>query len=617
MPAGTEKKVTRRVGGVRPSQLMYAFGIGSVVDLPNFSVLVGGLDDWDEINQSVITEDRLLAAVRAEDGLDAVRELRSAPWEPETRNAFDSWAFTGVPVTPFPRWLRCSRCSYLGPIDSGLFELETLPYRPDRARYAHKNCSGRGRPPTAVPARFVIACSRGHLDEFPWVEFVHKDAPCSGNPILEAVDLGTGSRSTDVLVKCRTCQQKGFMAQAFGEGSEQVLPLCRGRSPHLRRFDTGGCKEQATAMLLGASNAWFAVTRTVLSIPASSDTVDQLVADHWSILANVSTEAELPNLLRFVPELKALEHHDAAAVWSAIEARKTAQADGVPGGAVERDLVGPEWDVFTNPAGAPVGDDFKLVPTRAPAAFDAWFEPTVLVERLREVTALVGFTRIDGPDAEARNVASISRHRPTWVPAAQSRGEGIFLRLREDRVDEWEARVAGTPRMEALRRAHHDWRKRRGLDPAARWPGERYVLLHTLSHALINELALECGYAAASIRERIYAESPGGERPRMAGILLYTAAPDAEGTLGGLVSLGRPEFAGPVLTRAVRRITLCTSDPMCSDHCPGEHEDVLHGAACHACLFVPETSCERGNRYLERGALCGTLAAAGIGFLEG
>jgi hypothetical protein len=593
---------------------MYAFGIGSVVDLPNFSVLVAGLDDWDETKQSVITEDRLLAAVRAEDGFDAVRELRSSPWEPETRNAFDSWAFTGVPVVPFPRWLRCSRCSYLGLIDSGLFELETQPYRPDRARYVHKNCTGRGRPPDAVPARFVIACSRGHLDEFPWVEFVHKDAPCSGNPILEAVDLGTGSRSTDVLVKCRTCDQKGFMAQAFGDGSEQVLPQCRGRSPQLRRFDDAGCPEQATAMLLGASNAWFGVTRTVLSIPASSDTVEQLVAEHWSILANVENEAELPNLVRFVPELKRLEGHDFGAIWKSMTARRAAAA--APVGPTDRDVVGPEWHVFTHPSGAPATDDFKLVPSRAPEGFDTWFEPTVLVERLREVSALMGFTRIDGPDAETRNVAPISRHRPIWVPAAQSRGEGIFLRLREDRVVQWEDRVAGTPRMDALRRAHQDWRKRRGLDPAAMWPGERYVLLHTLSHALINELALECGYAAASIRERIYAEAPGGDRPAMAGILLYTAAPDAEGTLGGLVSLGRPEFAGPVLTRAIRRMRLCTSDPMCADHCPGQHEDVLHGAACHACLFVPETSCERGNRYLERATLCGTLAGANIGFLE-
>ena len=170
--------------------------------------------------------------------------------------------------------------------------------------------------------------------------------------------------------------------------------------------------------------------------------------------------------------------------------------------------------------------------------------------------------------------------------------------------------------MEAIRLAHQAWRKRRGLDPAALWPGERYVLLHSLAHALINELALECGYATASIRERIYANTPGGDRPPMAGVLLYTAAPDAEGTLGGLVSLGRPEFAGPLLARALARMRLCTSDPMCADHCPDDNEDVLHAAACHACLFVPETSCERGNRYLDRAALCSTLAGAGIGYLE-
>jgi hypothetical protein len=170
--------------------------------------------------------------------------------------------------------------------------------------------------------------------------------------------------------------------------------------------------------------------------------------------------------------------------------------------------------------------------------------------------------------------------------------------------------------MEALRRAHQEWRKRRGLDPAAGWPGERYVLLHTLAHALINELALECGYAAASIRERIYAEAPGGERPPMAGLLLYTAAPDAEGTLGGLVRLGQAELAGPLFARALERMRLCAADPMCANHCPDVNEDVLHGAACHACLFVPETSCERGNRYLERATLCETLVGAGIGFFE-
>jgi hypothetical protein len=324
----------------------------------------------------------------------------------------------------------------------------------------------------------------------------------------------------------------------------------------------------------------------------------------------------LPNLLRFVPDLKPLSGHDAAEVWTAIEAHRAVLAAGSGDETTERDLVGPEWQVFTNPGSAVASGDFKLVPTRAPTGFETWFEPTVLAERLREVTALIGFTRIDGPDAEASNAAPITRHRPTWVPGAHSRGEGIFLRLREDQVMAWEERVAGTPRMEAIRLAHQRWRKRRNLDPAALWPGERYVLLHSLAHALINELALECGYATASMRERIYANTSGGNQPPMAGVLLYTAAPDAEGTLGGLVSLGRPEFASPLLARAVERMHLCTSDPMCADHCPNQNEDVLHAAACHACLFVPETSCERGNRYLDRAVLCSTLAGAGIGYLE-
>ena len=140
-------------------------------------------------------------------------------------------------------------------------------------------------------------------------------------------------------------------------------------------------------MLVGASNAWFAVTPTVLSIPASTNATEQLVADHWAVLSNVGSVAELPNLLRYVPDLKSLVGHDAAEVWAAIEARRKTLAAGSDEGTTERDLVGPEWQVFTNLGSSPASDDFKLVPTHAPEGFDAWFEPTVLAERLREVTA--------------------------------------------------------------------------------------------------------------------------------------------------------------------------------------------------------------------------------------
>lgn len=129
-------------------------------------------------------------------------------------------------------------------------------------------------------------------------------------------------------------------------------------------------------------------------------------------------------------------------------------------------------------------------------------------------------------------------------------------------------------------------------------------MLHTLAHLLIRELALECGYNAASIRERIYADTGTGDP--QAGILVYTAAADSDGTLGGLVELGKPENLGRLLEQALSRAKVCSSDPLCSEHDP-EKDRTLHGAACHACAFVSETSCEKGNRYLDRALVVPTL----------
>jgi len=145
----------------------------------------------------------------------------------------------------------------------------------------------------------------------------------------------------------------------------------------------------------------------------------------------------------------------------------------------------------------------------------------------------------------------------------------------------------------------------------------RYVFLHSLAHALMRQLALECGYTAASVRERVYSRGPEQSGGPMAGILIYTAAPDSEGTLGGLVSLGEPDVLGWHLGRAREHAGLCASDPLCSEHSLQSGGMTLHGAACHACLFAPETSCERGNRYLDRATLVDTFAVGGLSFFEG
>ena len=607
-----KRKEPPRVGAVRPSQLMYAFGVGSTVDLPNFSVVVAGLDSWNELAQDVIPEPRLLAAVRAELGAQ-VGELRSAPWLEETKNAFDSWAWTGVPVLPFPRWLRCPRCQLLAPVESGLFQLKRSPYRPDLTRYVHQNCKTKGRPPTVVPARFVVACPRGHLDEFPWMEFCHADTPCTGHPTLIAYETGTGARSTDLQIQCEVCGRKRHLSHAFGESALRTMPRCRGRHPHLSRFD-GGCTERARAMLLGASNSWFPMTLSVLSLPVSTNALEQVVAENWPVLSEVDSLTTLDFSLKHVQPLRALRDLDREALWAAIQARK-AGTTAVDAGV---DLKGPEWSLL-RAAGQHQSRDFRVTRTDLPRELRDRIASVGLAERLREVVALTGFTRVDAPDSGVttdslpKGAVQLSREAPTWVPAAEVRGEGIFIELREDLVDSWTTRVAGTPTMEALRMRLQKWRERRGMDGSEGWPGERYVLLHTLAHALILACSLESGYASAAIRERIYAREPG-PGGAMAGILLYTAATDSEGTLGGLVRLGRQENLGRMFEIALQRSRLCSSDPICAERILDSEDESLHNAACHACLFVPETCCEIGNRFLDRAVLVDTLAQTGLGY---
>ena len=159
-----------------------------------------------------------------------------------------------------------------------------------------------------------------------------------------------------------------------------------------------------------------------------------------------------------------------------------------------------------------------------------------------------------------------------------------------------------------FRDAHTQFRAARHIEkPEENFPGLRYVLLHSLSHALIRQFSIECGYGAASLQERIYARDAGPAGAAMAGILIYTAAPDSEGTLGGLVSLGKPEKLAYHLDQALEQLRLCASDPLCAEHRPAAQGITLHGAACHACLFASETSCERGNKYLDRTLLVSTM----------
>ena len=255
-----------------------------------------------------------------------------------------------------------------------------------------------------------------------------------------------------------------------------------------------------------------------------------------------------------------------------------------------------------------------------PDGYTGFFDKIVLAEKLREVRALIGFTRLESagdfdtpqelpPDQRA----PLSRQAPTWVPASEIRGEGIFFQFAEKALKKWEA--DHNAYFEEFFKAHRRWREARKLKPDVGYPGIRFVLLHTFAHAVIRQLSIECGYTTASLRERIYCNSPEDDTP-MAGVLIYTAAPDSEGTLGGLCALGRPDRLGHHLDDALDMMRLCASDPLCAEHRSSSEGTTLHGAACHACTFLPETSCERGNKYLDRSVLVETLDRTDLAFFK-
>lgn len=612
----TEPRRNLRVGALRPNQLLHTYGVGSVADLPSLSVMTLGLDHWDLARSDLVTEDRLLSAMRVKLGRQ-VQALRLPPHLPETSDPFAEWARVGVPVALFPSWLRCSdtRCNRLARADAGFFELLPHSYLPDKVRYVH-SCRGQGgRRPTAVPARFVLACGNGHLDDFPWSYFAHRGTDPGAGHSLKMSERGSTGETVNIFVSCDECGMARPMSDAIGVLAEQNLPACRGRHPHLGTYEP--CDAPTRTLALGATNSWFAMQLRVFSLPRAEHPVDQVVADFWQTLQllaglDAATAKMLMPTQTCWPEL---EPYGADRVWEAIQHRAHAGPVDDDGDHDDLDLLTPEWRAFTSDTTTEL-PDFTTRSERVPRLHRDWLGRVVLVPRLREVAALYGFTRIDAPewdvlDTPDRRRAPLSIDDPTWVPCAEMRGEGIFLRFDEDRVTAWEHQPEVKRREQMLIRAHDLWLAQRQLPPG-QWPGLRYVLLHTFSHVLIREFALECGYSAAGIGERIYARY--GET-QTAGVLLYTAAPDSEGTLGGLVSLGRADRLGPLIERALEAARLCSSDPLCAEHDPTVHGR-LSAAACHACLFAAETSCERGNHYLDRALLVDTLLDTGFGFFS-
>lgn len=309
--------------------------------------------------------------------------------------------------------------------------------------------------------------------------------------------------------------------------------------------------------------------------------------------------------------LNELKGYSIDLLWKALEDQRNLKSKP------NQDLRYEEWNVLCRGNAFNADHEFETEKSMVPSNYTGKIARLIKVRRLVEVRVLRGFTRIDSlpDDTDTMDEQYDINSRPEfckpgmdntdWLPGLKTRGEGIFIALDESAVQTWEKNVEQLAPLVATAYKNFFLERNTPEDCIPTFPGMRYLLLHTLSHIIIRQLCLNTGYSAASIRERIY--SRNSDDIKMAGILFYTATPDSEGSLGGLVEQGESDNFSSLLWQALNNARFCSSDPLCSEMEPGKHGR-LNGAACHACLLLPETSCENSNRFLDRSLVVPTVS---------
>jgi hypothetical protein len=556
-------------GKVRSSQIVTTYGIGAITALEDESFMIAGIDRWGS-HQPDLYEPRL------------ERELGVHGFvsPPTSENRGD------IPVVRFPRWHSCPKCKRLA--DHRFF-----------TSFDQNVCNTCNR--VLIPSRFVVACRRGHIDDFPYHRWVHgPGTPAEGHDLFIEAG-GTTSALRDIVVRC-SCGRSRTMEGAFDKFALRDLGTCRGRRPWLGGNEE--CSEFTRALQRGGSNVWFGKQRSAISIPPWSDGAFKLLNKFWFVLESLSTDA-----IRDFLSAKRVGDGTAYSIDDLIQAVEQRRGTAAAVDAVSGDLRLQEYEALEHGKPEESKDQqFVATPGEVPAELQPYLDLVMLVPRLREVRALEGFTRIL-PSTDDESIAPIFVTDPGWRPAIEVKGEGIFLRIDETRLAEWEQRPAvrrRADRINARQQAVLE-RNHRPPEPPIR---PRDILLHTLAHLLIDQFALDCGYPSAALRERLYTGDA------MRGVLIYTATTDSAGSLGGLVSQARPDRLLDAMAGLLERSRWCSSDPVCIES-SGQGVDALNLAACHACCLLPETSCERMNVFLDRAMVTGTVDEPELGFFDG
>lgn len=558
-----------KLGELRPNQIITTFGPGSVVDAVKDSVTILDIPYWENKGKKII-DGRLASYLNVD-----------AFYMPRTTSAHD------IPVVTFPYCHVCSsiKCGRLFDAREGIDN--------DFGTYLRYGASCPDCGWRAYPARFITICKNGHISDFPWKWWVHRgDTDCEGK--MRMYSTGNTSTLSDMWVKC-SCGMNRSMSGATQAGNFEGLSCC-GMHPFRPHNRSEQCEKPIIPSQRGASNVYFAVTRSAISIPPWINPLYNLIDEH---LRDIEQAKKMALRLRGNEEEGLQQIYEEYFSDYSREEFDAAYERRMNNIKEFTEIKRMEYEAITHhndPTYQSNKKHFKAEEDVLPEYFKHYFNRIIRITRLREVQVLLGFTRVDAPDPDADeqpNVVYLAKGGDErWLPAVEVNGEGIFVEFNRQTLAEWldepEVREISEKYMVSYRKycESRGWKITTDRNAV-------YVLMHTFSHLLIKQMAMSSGYSSSAIRERIYFGD------KMAGVLLYTGSSDKEGSLGGLVELGTSDQMTSLMRDAFQEALVCTNDPECMNTLPAGQN--LNGATCHSCCMISETACENGNRMLDRG----------------
>ncbi len=589
---------------LRRSQTVTTFGVGSIVDLPEASAMICGIDKWDTRGCVTLNDTRLEEKLR----------VSYFYMPPGTEESAD-----GVPAVRFPRQMRCRKCKRLDDLDTWRHRAQKVSFYKDFDKTPWCDIDKI----QLIPSRFVVACRLGHIDDFPFNDWVHKGVECKEPALLYTETAGSVGLA-GIKIKCSSCPSARTMAGSFNKEVLEEVARCNGAKPW-EMIWSSECGNQLVTLQRGGTNVHFPILKSSILIPpykADGLKTKILNSPLWSYY---ESQEDGFDVFTLAPMLSQELKESIDEIKKELQVLTTIPDDDEASISTEEEYRFQEYQAFTKDI--EIDEDFKKDFLIERVDGDGYGIPMlknlILAKRLREIRVQTGFSRIKPPsthDETGQEIPEDDRIEPVsvsenkrihWYPGYEVRGEGIFLEFDYDKLHNW-AKTKGVEQRVSrlLKRSDNNPDYFGTFDSLS----TEFVTLHSLAHALIKQLSFECGYSSSALRERIYCSS-SNSLSKMAGILIYTAEGDSDGTMGGLVRQGRPDLFKTTFKAAIKQSEWCSSDPLCIE---SEAQGFLglNLAACHACSMLPETSCESLNRYLDRGLLIGDLDHPDIGLFS-